>query len=375
MAIIAVDIRPLIGENTSGVETYILELLNNILVKDKKNTYILYINAYKNCDNILKQFNDKNVEILHTRNPNKIFNLLLSFLRWPKLDLVIEKKLNKKPDIFFVPDLRPSPISKKTQKITVIHDLAYHHFPKFFSLKTRLWYKIINPQKEIKESSKIIAVSHFTKKDLINTYKIDPSKILVIHEGVNKIIDNKQKNLQNLPLEYFLFLSTLEPRKNLNMLIKAFSQFKKQNKNDIKLVIAGKENKKIFNHARSVAECADKDIILTGFVNEKEKASLFTHAKAFIYPSIFEGFGIPLLEAMKHKTPIITSLTSSMPEVAGDAAIFIDPYDQNSLAKAMEEILVLETRKMLKAKMEQQIKKFSWEKCARGTMELFISLY
>lgn len=374
--VIAIDIRPLIGGNTSGVEIYIRQLLEHLLLNNKNNTYILYLNSFKNKKDILKEFQqaqnkNTNIKILHTRIPNKIFNLALSLLRWPKLDSIIQKKLGIKPDIFLIPDLRPAPISKNTKKISVIHDLAYHHFPSFFSLKTRLWYALINPKKEIHESNKLIAVSSFTKKDIANTYKIPSNEITVIHQGINENFPHGTKKLLNIPPEYFLFLSTLEPRKNIKMLIKAFNQFKNENNSNIKLVIAGKQNKKIF---AKIPEIRSNEIILTGFINEEDKASLYTHAKAFIYPSIFEGFGLPLLEAMKCGTPIITSNTSSMPEVVEEAAILIDPHSQSDLAKAMTEILKPETRKTLQTKMEEQIKKFSWEKCARETQKVFTSL-
>jgi len=225
------------GGNTSGVEIYTRCLLHHLFANAPENTYILYLNARKKEASLLKEFQKKGVKIVHTRYPNKIFNFLLVFLRWPKLDQLIQRKTGVKPDIFFTPDLRPSPVSKKTKKVAVVHDLAFHHFPHFFSWRTKLWYALIKPKKEICESSSIIAVSEFTKKDLSETYGIDPFKITVVYEGIDQEfggdITQKQKakisEKYGLPKEYFLFLSTLEPRKNIRRLISAYKKFKKKN--------------------------------------------------------------------------------------------------------------------------------------------------
>lgn len=374
--IIAIDVRPLMGGNTSGVEVYIHNLLTHLL-REKDNTYILYMNATSKEEALVqklqKMSRQSNVKIVHTRYPNKLFNALLTFFRWPKLDRLVEKRTGKKPEAFLLPDLRPSPLGKNIKKVSVVHDLAFEHFPQFFSWRTRLWYALLNPRREVKESQGIIAVSNFTKYDIVKTYGIDEHKIAVIPEGVKESfgqditlqsISAVQKKYQ-LPQQFFLFLSTLEPRKNINNLIEGFKRWKKKNNSDIKLVIAGKTNRRIFS---KIPHYDAKDILFPGFIEEEDKAILYHLAEAFIYPSIFEGFGLPLLEAMKVQTPLIASNTSSIPEVVEDAALLIDPDNPEELAEALEEIQKPHVRKALKHKMRERIPHFTWERCAAETL-------
>lgn len=368
--IIAIDLRPLTSENISGVEIYIQNLLKHLLAYDRKNRYILFINSHRDYSKKLNQFRQSNVTFLQTRIPNKILNILLILFKWPKLDLLIKKKTGYTPDIYFLPDLRPTPLTDRTKKIITVHDLSFYHFPHFFSLKSRVWYKLINPKREINESSKIIAVSDFSKDDIIKTYKVDKRKIVSIYEAADSNLSKLNADYSDLkpPRKYFLFLSTLEPRKNIQNLIRAFNIYSAAHGNNIKLVIAGKYNKKIFAKLKLKTT---PNIIFTGFVNESQKAYLIKNAVAFIYPSLFEGFGIPLLEAMTFKTPIITSNTSSMPEIAKDAALKIDPYSTLDLSNAMSEIQNPHFRLLLKQKMEKRLKFFSWEKCAKETLATF----
>lgn len=368
--IIAIDLRPLTSDNVSGVETYIENLLKHLFVLDKDSKYILFINSHKDYSQKLKKYEQSNVAILQTRIPNKILNILLILFKWPKLDLLIKKKTGEQPDIYFLPDLRPAPLSKNTKKIITIHDLSFHHYPEFFSLKSRIWHKLIKPEIEIGQSAQIIAVSSFTKEDLIKTFSVDKKKITTVYEGVdiNLARLNTDTTDLKLPEKYFLFLSTLEPRKNIQNLINAYNIYTSKYGHDTKLVIAGSYNQKVF--AKTNLRKSD-NIIFTGFVNDYQKAYLYKNAVAFIYPSIFEGFGLPLLEAMIFSTPIITSNTSSMPEIVKNSAIKLDPQSAFDLSQALHKIQNSKTRLLLKQKMEERLKDFSWDKCAQETLNVF----
>lgn len=384
---IAVDIRPLMEGKLSGIEVYILHLLRELLVMDRRNSYILFANAAKDVSASIPVFQGPNVTVIQTKIPNKILNLGLSFFRAPRLDRLILKHLAKHPekipatmrekkiDLFFMPDLRPCSLSKNVKKITVIHDLSFHHYKKFFSRKTRLWYKLLNPKREILTSDAIIAVSSYTKEDLVRTYGIPAEKITVIHQGITENFGEMRgknmrdiRNRYNLPEKYFLFLSTLEPRKNIRNLVKAFIIYKKRHPQDgIKLAVAGAKNPKIFSE---VLHDDHPDIVFTGFIDEDDKAAVIKHARAFMYPSFFEGFGIPLLEAMKCGTPVITSNTSSMPEVIGNAGLLINPNFPDAIADAMEKIQESAVIDELKSSMKQQVLKFSWKQCAQKTLNV-----
>lgn len=374
---IVIDIRPLMTGAVSGVEVYIQQLLKYLFEIDHTNNYLLFANAasaqkLKN----LPVFTNQNVQTVYTRIPNKLLNLSLSLLRWPKIDRLVSKKSGKKIDLYFQPDLRPSPVSREIKKVTVLHDLSFEHYSRFFSLKTRIWHALLNPCREFNESHHIIAVSEFSRQDIVRAYGIDGSKITVVHEGVEdnfgeKITPQdceKVRQKYKLPAEFFLFLATLEPRKNLTRLVHAFQQFKKNDQSDIKLIIAGKANDSLFSRPELAH---DPNIHFTGFIEEGDKATLFSMAKAFLYPSLFEGFGLPLLEAMKCGTPIITSNVSSMPEVVGDSALLVDPLDEKALSEALHEILKSGTRTALQKKMAERIRQFSWKKCAQETFRVF----
>lgn len=401
---IVIDLRPLIGGRLSGVEIYTRNLVKNLIRIDRKNKYILWINAFANQKKTLADFDGENVIKINTRIPNKILNSMLFLFKKPLLDKLIFGKTSLKTDVFFFPDLRPASLSKEVKTICVVHDLSFEHYPQFFSRKTRLWHKLLNAKKKLKSFDEIIAVSNSTKKDLIETYKIESQKIKVIHEGPPdigatdsntdsdcKTDDNLSRGNNstavlrlcftagntatvrrkyNLPEKYFFFLSTIEPRKNIVRMINAFHEFKKTDTENIKLVIGGVIRPEIF--ARQKIKIT-KDIIFTGFVSEEDKPYLFHLASAFIYPSLYEGFGLPLLEAMQYGTPIITSNTSSMPEVVGEAALFFDPKNTDEITSAMSEIVKPETRQILKEKMSHQIKKFNWEKCATETLAVIES--
>ena len=238
----------------------------------------------------------------------------------------------------------------------------------------------MDAKREVQKADKIIAVSESTKSDLINLYKINPDKIEVIYSGVGKQfsqIKNNQKKIKlilrkyNLPHEFILYFGTIEPRKNLIGLIKAFEVLKDKN---CKLVIAGTKGwlyKDILKTAKESKK--RKDIIFTGFIEESDKPYLYNLSKIFVYPSFFEGFGFPPLEAMACGIPTIVSSNSSLPEVVGNAALMINPMNIDELAWAMDILLSDENlRKKLIKDGLKQAQKFSWQKCAQKTLDILI---
>lgn len=370
--VIGIDIRPLMHGKTSGIEVYIRSLLKELL-KDKKNTYVLYYNAWEKPK---ASMNFEGARTVSSRIPNKIFYLTNRLFKWPKIDRIIKKKTGKQIDLLFMPDPRPCSVSKDVKLVVTFHDLSFIRCKKFFSAKSKTKYILMNPRKLAKKADHLIAVSNFTKQELEELFSIPSHKITVIHEGagdyLKKVTSSEKidavRKKYNLPKRFFLSLSHLEPRKNLHYLIESYQQFKKNSSRPIDLVIAGLPDPAIF---QTLNLPKDKNILYPGFIENNDKAALFSLAEAFIYPSLYEGFGLPVLEAMQCETPVICSKGSSLTEIGDNAVIFIDPQNPETLAKEFSNVLESKTREALQKAMKSHIQKFSWTKCARETLSVF----
>lgn len=277
-------------------------------------------------------------------------------------------------------------VRRKNLKTTVtIHDLAFKYFPQFFPRKDLRRLNLF-ADFAIKHSDKIIAVSNSTKKDILKFYPdIKEDKIKVIYHGFDSELFNKNysEEIINSTLlkfnpaiagqnfKYILYVGALQPRKNLEILIEAFERVKKE-KPDLKLVLAGGKAWMWDKILERISHSAYRnDIIITGTVPFEDIAVLYRNADVFVFPSLYEGFGIPILEAFASKVPVICANNSSLPEVGGDAALYFDGKNPEDLASKIKNVLDDEDLKNdLIKKGEIQIKKFSWEKCAKETLEV-----
>ncbi len=370
---IGVDIRCLTVGRRTGVEEYAINLLENLFCKDKDNEYILFLNSFKKpaADlNWIKKYS--NVKLKFFRFPNKLLNLFFWYFRWPKID-----KLLGGVDIFFAPNINFIAVSNKAKLVLTVHDISFEYCPETFSLKRKIWHFFINPKELAQRADKIIAISKSTKDDLVNFYKIKESKITVVHNGISdkfKIIDRNDlklvqvKERYKLPYKFILYLGTIEPRKNIVGALRAYNILRKEEKRlgDYKMVIAGAEgwkSKKIFTEIEKSP--FNKDIIFTGIIKDEDKPFFYNLASLFVYPSFFEGFGFPPLEAMKCGVPVIVSHSSSLPEVVNSAGILIDPDKPDEIYQAMKEILLNKSfKEKLSEKGLKQSKKFNWRKTA-----------
>lgn len=350
---IGIDIRVLARGTRTGVEEYALNLLSHLLPLDKSIHYKLFYNAFNKVDLEHDWLHLDNVSLHDFRIPNRAFFLTTRYLSYPRID-----RLLGGVDLYFNPHFFTAPVG--CGKVITFHDLSFERHPEFFSWRKRMWqFFLMNALKEAQQAKKIIAVSESTKNDLINLYRVDPEKIKVIYSGVGDF-------QPGTPEKTILYFGTIEPRKNLIGLIKAFRLIKKPG---LKLVLAGSMGwlyKDILKEA-----AGDSDIVFTGFVKEEDKSALYRSASLFVYPSFFEGFGFPPLEAMACGVPTIVSHNSSLPEVVGDAALMADPYNIDEMAWLMNEALNnVRLREELKKRGLAQAKKFSWEKCARETLSV-----
>lgn len=379
---IGIDIRFLARGTRSGIEEYTINLLSRLLSLDKNIKFKLFYNAFNQIELDYNWLNLPNVELKRFRFPNRfVFDPMAKFLRLPKID-----KLLGGGDVFFAPHFLLAPISKNCKKIITFHDLSFEYFPDFFSWRKRFWHTSLAPRARALEADKIIVVSQSTKDDLIDFYGVSEKKIKVIYSGVGE--EFKQISKQDcrataqkydLPCNFILYFGTIEPRKNLVGLIEAYQILRAKlpaNQNCPKLVLAGNKGwlcNEIFTAAKKSPYASDIKFI--GFVEPADKPQLFNLASLFVYPSFFEGFGFPPLEAMACGVPTITSHTSSFPEVAGDAVLMVDPYNYDEIAWAMEEILRDDNlRNDLIGKGFASVKNFSWDKCAQETLSLIKSL-
>ena len=381
--IIGIDIRMLARGMKTGVEEYTSNILANMLSLNKNIEYKLFYNGYKKIELDCDWLKFPNVELRQYRIPNRFLDTSLYFFNYPKID-----KLLKEVDVFFSPHIFLSSVSKKCKSVMTFHDLSFEKYPEFYSASKNYWHFSMNPKKQARKADKIIAVSESTKNDLVGLYNINPEKIKVIYSGINSVFSiqysvssiSKIKKKYNLPEKYILYLGTLEPRKNIVGLIKAFEMFKRRRHSrmspaeDYKLVIAGSKGWLYRDIFKTVKNSPVKnDIIFTGFIDDEDKSILYSQAELFVYPSFYEGFGFPPLEAMACGTPVITSNFSSLPEAVGDAAIMINPYNLDELYRAMETVLNDDKLKdTLIKKGFKQAKKFSWQKCARETLDFIL---
>lgn len=376
---IGIDIRTLMDRRYSGVSNYALELVCELLRQDKDNQYKLYYNSGQDISARMPVFNFANVEIKATRIPNKFFNYCLQKIcRRPLLDRLLDV------DIFLMPHINFAALSPQCKKIITVHDVSFLRYYNFFSLRKNIWHYLINIKKILAQSDIIVAVSENTKRDLIELLNIPPDKIKIIYSGISPDFLNAENNTvglrkkYQLPEKYFLFLGNLEPRKNIEGIILAYDRFVSQHQeyNDYHLVLAGEKGWKYKNIFKNLDRAvAKKNIHILGYVEEQDKKALYCGASIFLYPSFYEGFGFPVLEALACSVPVITSINSSLPEVVQNSAVLIDPYNINDIVNAIFQ--VLKNNKKTEdgdREIKELLSKFNWQITAEKYRELFLAL-
>ncbi len=365
---IAIQAADLDATRIDGTRVYILNLLKLFGQIDSQDEFLIY---HK------KQFNPE-------LTPPDFFNYKIiqksSLFSWSQTRFAFEIWKDK-PDVLWMP-MQSLPFFRRKNLKTVItiHDLAFKYFPDFFP-KSDLRKLNLLTDYAVKNSNKVIAVSESTKKDILQFYpEIPDDKIKVIHHGFDpklfskKVLkENSDKILKKYFLEeekYLLYVGALQPRKNLSLLVEAFGKIK-ENYPEIKLVLAGEKAwlwkdlmEKIDNSPYK------KDIVLTGKIPFEEIRTLYQKAMIFIFPSLYEGFGIPILEAFASEVPVVASQNSSLSEVGQDAVSYFETKNQTDLENKILALLdSKEKRKELIERGLKRVKNFSWEKTARETLE------
>ena len=342
--------------------------------------------AYECLSRIVKAHPDDEFYFLFDRKPDPKFIfaenvkpvVLFPQARHPFLYIIyfeisVRRALRKiKPDVFLSTDAYLS-LGSKTPQIAVFHDINFEHFPQDFP-KLALWhYKKFFP-KFARKAKKIITVSEFSKQDIIDNYKVEPDKIEVVYNGANegfKPLSEEEKteirNQYTAGYQYFMFVGSLHPRKNLARLFPAYDLFKERTGSDVKLLIVGEKRWWTEPIQRAYEAMKHKDdVVFVGHLQMDELHRVTAAALASVYVSYFEGFGIPIVEAYKCDVPVVTSNVTSMPEVAGDAALLVDPFDIESIAGALELVMDENVRNSLIEKGCVRRNDFSWDKAAEG---------
>jgi glycosyltransferase involved in cell wall biosynthesis len=292
------------------------------------------------------------------------------FIYW--FEFAIRKALKKvKADVFFSPDGYLS-LRSKTPQISVIHDINFEHFPKDLPWSARVYLRHFFPL-FAQKAEHIITVSEYSKQDIVDTYNISPQKITAIWNGASDVFvpinETEQLSIKakySLNKPFFLFVGSLHPRKNVRRLIEAFALFKEKTNSKHQLVIVGSSLWKNKAYQLVVSDQIKNEIHFTGHLHLKELSKVMATADALTFVPYFEGFGIPLVEAMKCGTPILCGDKTSLPEVAGEAAIYCDPFNVNDIAQKLELISQNnDLRFQLKIAGLERGKKFNWDKSAQ----------
>ncbi len=378
---IGVDIRVLMDEYYSGVSLYAANLLTAIYAQDTENEYKLFYNSWNDLDERLSQWRREKAVIIGSHIPNKIFNYFCQkFFRLPKIDEKIGGV-----DVFWSPHFNFTSLSDQTKKVVTVHDLSFLRYPEFFSARKNFWHRALGIKRTLLEADKIIAVSENTKNDIVELVGITPDKIKVIYSGNNAVKGEVDPFLVKEFLErhklsgrLILYLGTIEPRKNISGLISAYNNLRSKNESlaDVKLVLAGAsgwKNKKIYREWKQSP--FKDDIIFLGYISQKDKDILYSASIVFVYPSFYEGFGFPPLEAMTYGLPVICSNVSSLPEVVGDAALTINPHLSAEISDALELILTNDAlRQSYISKGYARAGRFTWDKAAAEYLTVFKEL-
>lgn len=260
--------------------------------------------------------------------------------------------------------------------VLTIHDLITLDYPDFCQTESVVYFRL-SLSRSVKQASKIIAVSQTVKNDILRHFDIPEDKIKVIYHGLNPIfkksIDESILKKHLLPGKYILFVGNIEPKKNLNRLIRAFDQLKKNTEMPHKLVIVGKKGWKYKSIFKTISELKiAKEIVFCGYVPEGDLPVIYSMADLFVFPSLYEGFGFPPLEAMACGVPVLASTKGALPEITGGNCLLVDPYQVDEIANGMHKIL---TDHSLKQKLisdgNKWVKQFSWEKAAKETLSVY----
>lgn len=384
---IGIDARSILNPEKNpaiGVGHYTYQLIRHLLKLDQRNQYELFFD-YRVRQKDVKKFSKPNVKVKYF--PWSDYKKYLPGAYSEILGLATLSRKNF--DVLHItsPDARV-PLGYRGKVVCTFQDLAVYKFSKHFPQAKRIKAKY-NRHAMATRADKLIAVSENTKKDLVELFSVPQEKISVVHNAID------ERFFQNIPLndsqikedlkdhfriekDYILFVGTLEPIKNITRLIHAFKIFKERDKKnsngkDYQLILAGKKGWLTNEYLQTVKDCGlEKDVKFLGYVEGEDLKKLMKGTKLFVMPSLYEGFGMTVLEAMACKTPSLVSNIDPLKQIAGNAVEYVDPYDIEEIAAKIERLIENDQRKNELIQLGfERARNFSWEKCARKTLEIY----
>ena len=365
---IAIDAHS-VGNQLAGNETYAVNLIEALAEVDQSNQYTLYVTRQSAIDRFANRWPNFNVKRTVPHTP---------LVRIP---VTLSAELRRNPvDVLHVqytaPPLAPCSV------VATIHDLSFEHLPETFNRRSRAQLRL-TVRRTARKAAQILTLSEFSRRDIVDTYRIAPDRVSVTPAAAPshfKPIEDetelrKIREIYGIERDYILSVSSIQPRKNLIRLIEAYSCLRglRPEGKLPQLVLVGKRgwlDNETFRAAQR--HSANNDITFTGYVVEKDLPALYSGATCFVYPSFFEGFGLPVLEAMQCGAPVIAGNRTSIPEVVGKAGLLFDPFDTNSLVQALTRMLDnSEYRAALRIQGLERAREFDWKQTARMTLQAY----
>src|SRR5205814_4131949 len=364
---IAIDAHS-VGAQLGGNESYATNLIEALAEIDQVNSYTLYVTTQTAVDRFANRW------------PNFKVKRTLPHTPLVRIPLTLSKELRRHPvDVLHVqytaPPFAPCPV------IVTIHDLSFEHLPETFNRRSDAQLRF-TVRRTARKAARILTSSEFSRRDIVETYAINPDRIAVTALAApayfapveNETILKEIRKSYGIERDYILSLGSIQPRKNLVRLIEAYLclRLTRPDSKLPQLVLAGKRgwlDSETF-HAADREGCG-RDILFTGYVPEVDLPALYSGAISFVYPSFFEGFGLPVVEAMQCGVPVIAGNQTSLPEIVGDAGMLVDPFNERELADAMARVILNpDYRKELRVKGLERAKLFNWKTTAELTLQV-----
>lgn len=398
---ILVDCRHLNTTEQSGVGEYTIQLLYALFelmgkkateaskateaTEIEKNWKFILLTTGKQKPDLLEIFRSRTslsfvfpsfVKHTHVPMANKFLNLKLLLMKQPAINWLVKDSI----DLVFLPNLNITVLPTSIPTVLTIHDISWKFFPEFFSYKMRTWHKILNPHILIRHARTIIAPSHTTSQDVARVFNKSPEEISTISHGISSAFhpkmeahDHGVRSKYKLPKRYALFVGTIEPRKNVLSIIEGVKRYREMTQDDLHLVLVGKWGWKSHNIRRRLWKRDVCDWVHNlEYIDPRDLPAIYRSATVFVWPSFYEGFGLPILEAMACGLPVITSNIASMPEVTGVAAVHIDPFNIQDIADALKGVVQSKPlQEQLKKAGLEKAKEYTWKKAAEETLAIF----